>query len=133
MGNGERINNRETLSQQAKNLGIDPRGMNAAEKKEAIAGAKADNEAKESMFQFVKDRLQLDAANNGGGMAQVAQPVPEVKVAPVVESTATTRSTELPVRTGTEGGGGLMDLPGAGTFVLGCVDGELQWLATSEC
>lgn len=106
MGNGERINNRQTLSEEAKSLGIDPRGMNASQKREAIAETKAANEAQEVMVNFVKDQLQLDAANNGGGRPQGPQPVPEVKVAPVVESTATTKLTELPVRTGLGGGGG---------------------------
>ena len=121
MGNGERINNRETLSQQAKSLGIDPRGMNATEKKEAIAGAKADNEAKESMFQFVKDQLQLDAANNGGGRPQAPQQVPDVKVAPIVESQVVTRSSEPPVRTSVGGGGG-----GTGIAVVVVANGEFM-------
>ena len=27
----------------------------------------------------------------------------------------------------------LPKLPGSGTHVLGCIDGEIQWIATEEC
>jgi hypothetical protein len=27
----------------------------------------------------------------------------------------------------------LPQLPGGGTHVLGCIDGEIQWIATEEC
>lgn len=45
---------------------------------------------------------------------------------------------DIPTGWSTELGNGQRSLnmpptPGGGTFVLGCVDGTLQWIATEEC
>jgi len=132
---GKRINDRQTLSEQARDLGIDPRGMNASEKKEAIKDKKEENEVKkqaeDAMGQFVREQLALDRAVTARPPS--APEMPTVTVAPVVESSVQMTNKTEPVRSSVGGTDGLPELPGDGTYILGCVDGEVQWLATSEC
>lgn len=105
---GKRINDRQTLSEQARDLGIDPRGMNASEKKEAIKDKKEENEVKkqaeDAMGQFVREQLALDKAEMAA-RAPVAPTMPTVTVAPVVESSTGTSGGGIePVKTGFGGG-----------------------------
>ena len=138
MGNGERINNRETLSQQAKNLGIDPRGMNATEKRAAIT-AKTETDKKEAdsraaMTQFVREQLADDRSRNP---APTPVALPTVNITPSTE--ATTTQTPRPASgTSCSASSGTDPLPlplppEEGTWLIGSVDGVIQWIEAEGC
>ena len=55
---GKRINDRQTLSEQARGLGIDPRGMNASEKKEAI------KDKKEELVEIAREKITPEEAKD---------------------------------------------------------------------
>jgi hypothetical protein len=136
MGNGERINDRQTLSEQAKSLGIDSRGMNATEKRAAITEKtetnKKEEDSRNAMAQFVREQLADDRSRNP---PPTPVALPTVNITPVTEATTTQTPT-----TGRETSSSASDAtdslplpPEEGKYVLGSIDGVIQWIEAEGC
>ena len=136
MGNGERINNRQTLSEQAKSLGIDPRGMNATEKRAAITEKtetnKKEEDSRNAMAQFVREQLADDRSRNP---TPTPVALPTVNITPVTEVT-TTQTPSSPRVTSSSASDATDSLPlppEEGKYVLGSIDGVIQWIEAEGC
>ena len=136
MGNGERINDRQTLSEQAKSLGIDPRGMNATEKRAAITEKtetnKKEEDSRNAMAQFVREQLADDRSRNP---TPTPVALPTVNITPVTEVT-TTQTPSSPRATSSSASDATDSLPlppEEGKYVLGSIDGVIQWIEAEGC
>lgn len=121
---------KKAAREEAKSYGIDTKGMSTREIKGAVSEAK---KVEEDMIKFIEKSL-INFTTKKGGAAPMGAPV-----------TTTSRITEdkpsplnpIGVGIGSSGGGPqvnpLPQFPESGTFVLGCVDGILEWIETEEC